>query len=191
MKSNKMKTLKLFFFGIALMLSVASQAQVSVSVNIGSPPLWGPAGYTEVRYYYLPALEAFYDIQTSMFIYYQGNVWVHRQYLPTRYRNYDLYTGYKVVMVDYRGDAPYKNFGEYKSRYARGYRGETQKTIGVNPGRGNSGAKNSNPGNQRKKETGNGNGKNATPSINRDNSHGNEKYAPSNQSHGGGHGKKK
>lgn len=35
-----------------------------------------------------------------------------------------------------------KNFGEYKLKYARGYRGEVQKTIGANPGLGNSRKKN-------------------------------------------------
>jgi hypothetical protein len=29
-------------------------SQVSVNVNIGSPPLWGPSGYSNIDYYYLP-----------------------------------------------------------------------------------------------------------------------------------------
>src|SRR5436309_11349007 len=125
-----MKVLKLIVIGVVLFLGSEVQAQVSVNVSIGTPPPWGPVGYTEVRYYYLPDVEAYYDVQSSMFIYYGGGVWVHRKYLPTRYRNYDLYGGYKVVMSDYRGDAPYSNFNEYKARYARGYRGEVQKTNG-------------------------------------------------------------
>jgi len=69
-----MKTLNILITGALLVLTIAVQAQVSVSVNIGSPPPWGPAGYTEVRYYYLPDVEAYYDVQTSMFIYYGGGV---------------------------------------------------------------------------------------------------------------------
>jgi len=151
--------LQLIFFGTFLLISNAGQAQVSVNVNIGSPPPWGPVGYTEVRYYYLPDVEAYYDVQTSMFIYFGGGVWVHRSYLPSRYRNYDLYGGYKVVMTDYRGDAPYNNFREYKTRYARGYHGEAQRTIGERPGRGNSGAKKSHEGNNGNNGNGRGNGK--------------------------------
>ena len=81
-----MKTLKLILLviGMLFLRSISAKAQVSVSVNIGTPPMWGPVGYTEVRYYYLPAVEAYYDVESSMFIYYNGGVWVHRTYLPGR-----------------------------------------------------------------------------------------------------------
>src|SRR5687768_15719787 len=133
-----MRTLKLILIGMAFFLAKSTQAQVEVNVNIGSPPQWGPVGYTEVRYYYLPDVEAYYDIQSSMFIYYSGGVWIHKTYLPRRYRSYDLYGGYKVVMTDYYGDTPHIHFKEYKNKYAKGYRGQSQKTIGQKPGKGNS-----------------------------------------------------
>ena len=133
-----MKTLKLIVFGIMLTLACSLQGQISVRLNIGSPPAWGPAGYSDVRYYYLPDVEAYYDVQTSMFIYMSGNRWIRRSYLPARYRDYDLYNGYKVVMHDYRGNAPYYNFRDYRVRYNRGYRGDAQRNIGERPGRGNS-----------------------------------------------------
>lgn len=132
-----MKVLKLIVAGFILFLTNAANAQVSVNVNIGTPPLWGPVGYTEVRYYYLPDVEAYYDVQTSMFIYYGGGVWLHRTYLPSRYRNYDLYNGYKVVIVDYHGDNPNVYYNTHKIKYAKGYRGSPQKTIGSHPGKGN------------------------------------------------------
>lgn len=133
-----MKPLKLFLLGTALFLAFASQAQVSVNVNIGAPPMWGPVGYSNVQYYYLPDVEAYYDVPSSMFIYQSGGVWIHRTYLPTRYRNYDLYSGYKVVMTDYHGSKPYINHNNYKIKYAKGYRGPVQHNIGVKPGHGNS-----------------------------------------------------
>jgi hypothetical protein len=129
-----MKTLKIMIIAMAFLFSGAANAQVSVHINIGTPPPWGPVGYTEVRYYYLPDIEAYYDINTAMFIYYDGGVWIHRTYLPVRYENYDLYYGYKVVMTDYRGDAPYTTFSTYKVKYKKGYRGKPQKTFGNNPG---------------------------------------------------------
>lgn len=131
-----MKTLKfiLIIIGILVLRSISAGAQISVSVNVGSQPMWGPVGYTEVRYYYLPAVEAYYDVESSMFIYYSRGVWVHRTYLPGRYRNYDLYNGYKVVMTDYRGNAPYVHFSDHKKKYYRDYRGGSQKTIGNRPG---------------------------------------------------------
>lgn len=113
------------------------QAQISVNLNLGLPPLWGPAGYSDARYYYLPDVEAYYDVQASMFVYPVGGRWVHRANLPLRYRNYDLYSGYKVVMTDYRGNTPYTHFTEHKAKYARGFHGEAQRNIGERPGKGN------------------------------------------------------
>ena len=129
-----MKNLKLIVFGISLFLTGTIQAQVLVNVNIGSPPNWGPAGYADnVRYYYLPDVEAYYDIQNAMFIYDGGSgIWIHRAHLPFQYRNYDLYGGYKVVMVDYWGNYPYSHHKEYKIKYAHGYRGPEQRNIGNN-----------------------------------------------------------
>jgi hypothetical protein len=46
-----MKKFKLLALGIVLVYSRIS-AQVSVNVNIGSPPAWGPSGYAETEYYY-------------------------------------------------------------------------------------------------------------------------------------------
>lgn len=136
-----MKALKLVVLGILLFFAISGQAQISVNVNLGTPPQWGPAGYTNVQYYYLPDVEAYYDVPSSQFIYLNGGTWVRRANLPGKYRNYDLYNGYKVVMTDYRGNAPYAHFKDYKVKYAKGYKGHPQKNIGQKPGKGNSGAK--------------------------------------------------
>lgn len=127
--------------GVMLLLSVTLKAQFSVNVTLGSPPMWGPAGYDQVRYYYLPDVEAYYDVQTSMFIYNTGGRWRHHKSLPYRYRNYDLYGGYKVVMNDYHGNSPYSNYRQDRAKYARGYRGQEQRNIGERPGNRNSGGR--------------------------------------------------
>jgi hypothetical protein len=133
-----MRVLKFIIIKVLLFSAIAVQSQVTVNVNIGSPPLWGPVGYTEVRYYYLPDVESYYDVHASQFICFVDGAWVHRAHLPSRYKSYDLYGGYKVVMTDYHGTAPYVHFKDHKSKYAKGYRGPEQKTIGEKPGKGNS-----------------------------------------------------
>ena len=168
-----MKILKLFLFTTALFLTTVIHAQVSVNVNVGTPPLWGPVGYSEVQYYYLPDVEAYYDVPSSNFIYLDRGIWVHRTYLPTRYRHYDLYHGYKVVMTDYHGNTPYTHYKEYKYKYAKGYRGPAQKNIGERPNH-------NNRGNMHKENHGNGN--NGKHSYDRNNDHGNNK----NSNHGNG-----
>lgn len=125
-----MKTVKLFALVLILTFAGSAQGQLSVNVHIGTPPSWGPSGYNGVRYYYLPDIESYYDVQNSMFIYMSGNRWIHSRNLPGRYRNYDLNRGYKVVMTDYHGNTPYVNFRDHRSRYAKGYRGPEQHNNG-------------------------------------------------------------
>jgi hypothetical protein len=160
-----MKTLKLLLVGILFMTSIFSQAQISVNVNIGTPPSWGPAGYSNIEYYYLPDVQAYYDIRNSQFIYFGGGQWVRSGYLPRQYRNYDLYHGYKVVLNDYHGSRPYTNYNSHKVIYYKGYRGKPQKNIGSNHydkheqsnnGHENNGHENNDHGNN---EKGHGNGK--------------------------------
>ena len=144
-----MKSLKYFFIGIAFITLSTLHAQVSVNVNIGSPPSWGPVGYTDVRYYYLPDLEMYYDINQSSYIYISNGRWIRSRNLPRAYRNYDLYNEYKVVLNDYRGNSPYDNYKDHKIKYGKGYKGKPQKTIGQKPGKGN---------NKEHKNNGHGNG---------------------------------
>ena len=127
-----MRTLKLIAIGIILFASSTLQAQVSINVNIGTAPSWGPVGYENVDYYYLPDVEAYYDIRATQFIYFGGGRWIRSRQLPNQYRNYDLYNGYKVVLNDYRGSRPYNNFRNHKTKYYRGYHGREQRNIGYN-----------------------------------------------------------
>jgi hypothetical protein len=100
----------------------SSKAQVSVNVNIGSQPMWGPAGYSSVDYYYLPDIECYYYVPRQQFVYLSGPSWVFSASLPARYRGYDLYGGYKVVC---EGPRPYMHYREHRVSYARyrDYRG--------------------------------------------------------------------
>ncbi|PXY47063.1 hypothetical protein [Flavobacterium hydrophilum] len=128
-----MKTIKIAIVGLFLIFANATQAQVSINVNIGTPPAWGPVGYSEMEYYYLPDIEAYYDVRASQFIYFGGGRWVRTTYLPRHYRNYDLYSGYKVVLNDYHGRTPYKYFDRHKVKYYKGYHGAPQRCYKPRP----------------------------------------------------------
>ena len=163
-----MKTLKLIIAGIILFASANTmQAQVSVNVNIGSPPAWGPAGYSAVDYYYLPDVEAYYDVRATQFIYFGGGKWIRSRNLPNQYRNYNLYNGYKVVLNDYHGSRPYSNFKTHKAKYYKGYKGKPQKSIGSNR---------SNANKVYKSNGNNGNGNNGNKGGKGNNGHGNGKH---------------
>jgi len=134
-----MKTIKLLIVGLLFFAASSIQAQVSVNVNIGTPnvnihvgtpPVWGPVGYDEVEYYYLPDIQVYYDIRLEQYIYFGNGKWIRSRYLPSRCRNYDLYHGYKVVLTDYHGHAPYTYYNTHKVKYYKGYKGKPQKNRG-------------------------------------------------------------
>ena len=111
-----MEKVKLFILGTFLLVFSFSQAQVSVNVNIGSPPVWGPTVTTE-EYYYLPDIDSYYDIHQSQFIYLNNGVWIRSRSLPRRYRSYNLNTGYVVALNDYHGHNPYTHYKNHRVKY--------------------------------------------------------------------------
>lgn len=102
--------------GFAFVNTAKAQVSVGVNINIGDQPEWGPSGYDYAEYYYMPAIETYYYIPRRQFVYFSGNRWVFSSSLPTRYSNYDLYSGYKVVL---RPNDSYKHFTDHRVRYAR------------------------------------------------------------------------
>lgn len=121
---------KLVFALVLFMSAFFAQAQVSISLNIGTPPSWGPEGNDNSRYYYLPDIDTYYDVTRSQYIYDNNGRWIRESRLPAKYRRYDLYSGYKVVLNDYRGDAPYAYHKKHRENYPKGYHGKPQKNRG-------------------------------------------------------------
>ncbi|MFI5138089.1 MAG: hypothetical protein ACHQIM_09690 [Sphingobacteriales bacterium] len=102
-------------FSCIFVKTAEAQIHFSVGVNIGLQPAWGPVGYDHADYYYMPDMGVYYSVPAHQYIYFQNNVWVHRPYLPQRYRNHDLYHCYKVVINDRN---PWERDHEYHNRYA-------------------------------------------------------------------------
>ena len=91
-----------------------AQVQVSVNVNIDAQPAWGPTGYDHADFYYMPDIEAYYNVSQHQFVYLDGGRWIFAAALPERCRDYDLYRGYKVVINDPR---PWLHHDVYRTRY--------------------------------------------------------------------------
>jgi hypothetical protein len=107
-----------------LSVKIAS-AQISLSINIGSQPDWGPTGYDHADYYYMPDIDSYYDINAHQYIYLNNNAWVHTNTLPPRYSNYDIYHGYKVVVNQ---PTPWVHNDVIRQKYAS-YRGRRDQTV--------------------------------------------------------------
>lgn len=116
-KNRHMNKISLFFAVCAFCFITAdAQAQVRVTVNIGTQPEWGPTGYDRVDYYYLPDIETYYYVPQHQFIYLDAGRWVFAASLPARCSGYDLYRGYKVVINDPR---PWMRHDVYRARYVQ------------------------------------------------------------------------
>jgi hypothetical protein len=102
-----------------------AQIHLNVGINIGSQPDWGPTGYDHVDYYYMPDIDAYYDINAHQYVYYNNNVWVHTASLPPRYANYDVYHGYKVVVNEH---TPWVHNDVYRKKYTS-YKGRHDQTV--------------------------------------------------------------
>lgn len=92
---------------------------VSVGVEI-SIPTWAPH-YTDVRavqYYYLPDIEAYYDVWNDQYVYLNNGVWVYSRALPPMYADYDLYAGH-VIILEKGIHNPWLRHRMYVSHYPR------------------------------------------------------------------------
>lgn len=103
-----------------------AQIRVSFRANIGVQPVWGPTGYDYAQYYYMPDIDVFYNVPNRQYVYQERGRWIFATSLPYRYRDYDFYSSYKVVIND---DArPYRNADIYRTKYA-GYRGRHDQEV--------------------------------------------------------------
>lgn len=98
-----------------MMGTVDAQLSISFGFNLDRQPSWGPTGYDQVEYYYLPDIEVYYNVPRHLFFYYDRGIWIGRSTLPLRYRGYDLYRSYKVVVNE---RTPYRNHEMYREKYS-------------------------------------------------------------------------
>ena len=101
----------------AFLVNASTQAQVSVNVNFGTPPVWAPAEPVASQYYYLPDIDTYYDVPAQRFIYVRNGQWVRAQKLPARFNGYNLRTGQVVYLTDYRGKSPFTYHKKHKIKY--------------------------------------------------------------------------
>lgn len=120
-----MKYFKKISIGLSLIFSIyviqgcGPSAYVSTDVHYTNP-VWAPAYYPGVRYYYLPDIETYYDLSDQEFVYLNGGQWLFSPMLPSIYSNYDLYNGFAVAL-NVRVYHPWLHHEYYISHYPRYY----------------------------------------------------------------------
>lgn len=176
---------KLIVLGLlfsSIFICQQANAQVSVTINVGSQPDWGPVGYDYVDYYYMPDIDAYYYVPQKQYIYLESNRWVFAHSLPSRLRWYDPYHGYKVVVNEPK---PYLHHETYRARYGK-YKGSGGPQQVIIRDSHDNRYKNNQPG--RSEHHDNGNGKNNGNGNEGKHEHGNQ--GGNGRGHGNGHGKK-
>lgn len=115
---------------IMLMTGIHNITYAQTSAKSTMQPMWGPAGYHQADYYYLPDIEAYYSVTSHQFIFLSNGRWLYSSTLPKQFKNYDLYSGYKVVINKPR---PFLNFSEDRQLYAK-FKNQKGKQILIRDG---------------------------------------------------------
>ena len=132
-KNTIMKISKFLPIAIIFIASNSTQAQTETTTTTATTkmtlPDWGVAGQDNATYYYLPATETYYDIRKGEYVYLQDGQWTRTTTMPTTYKDYNLYDGYKVVLTD--ENEPFADYENMKVKYAKDFKGDPQKTYKV------------------------------------------------------------
>lgn len=107
-----MKPIKKVFLLVLFFASFISNAQATEEKTTATE-----AKATELRYYYYPNIEAYFDLQEKTYLYKDKGEWVEAAELPKNYGGYSLYNKVKVNITDYDGDEPYLLIDAHKKKF--------------------------------------------------------------------------
>ncbi|WP_309641633.1 hypothetical protein [Flavobacterium sp.] len=82
-----------------------------------STPLFNPVTNCQLRYYYFPNLEAYFDTQKSIYYYKENGKWITAEEIPDGYRGYSIYNKATVYITDYDDDYPCQFIEIHKKKY--------------------------------------------------------------------------
>ncbi|MBS1633255.1 MAG: hypothetical protein JST10_11860 [Bacteroidetes bacterium] len=109
----------LITFSVYILSGCAPGSYVSANIQYTNPG-WAPAYYPGVRYYYLPDIEAYYDLSDQDFVYLDNGQWLFSPTLPPIYSSFNLNNCF-VVALNARVYHPWLHHQYYVSHYPRYY----------------------------------------------------------------------
>ncbi len=99
-----------------LLVGNQTNAQEKNSVAIGSESN-SIATNNTVKYQYYPNLEAYFNTETSEFIYKEKGEWKTAKEIPSGFRGYSIFNNYRVNITDYFDDKPYEKLANHKKQF--------------------------------------------------------------------------
>jgi hypothetical protein len=106
----------IILISIVLFCCYAGFAQ-RVKNSENATPLFNPVTNCQLRYYYFPNLEAYFDTQKSIYYYKENGEWITAEEIPDGYRGYSFYNKITVYIKDYDDDYPYQFIEIHKKKF--------------------------------------------------------------------------
>jgi hypothetical protein len=80
-----------------------------------------------VRYYYYPNLDAYFDLQNSVYIYQsKEGEWVKSAQMSSGYRGYSIYNNTRYEVTDYNGDKPFTKLEQHQKLFPKKFSSKRQ-----------------------------------------------------------------
>lgn len=124
-----MKNLKFTLIAFFLIAVSAANAQTAVTE---APKSSDPVTNCELRYYYFPNLEAYFDTKKNIYYFKQQGEWITASDIPTGYRGYSLFNKCRVAITDYDDEDPTQFINLHKKQYPYAPNGKIKNMMAVN-----------------------------------------------------------
>jgi len=111
-----MKNITYLVLGMMLFSFNLSEAQVQLdTIYIRKKAV--PTTFVEVRYYYYPNLEAYFDTKVAMYLFKQDGKWIKSETINSSYRGYSVKNGAYVMLKNFSEDEPFNYIDEHRRTY--------------------------------------------------------------------------
>ncbi len=119
--------MKKLMSSIVLMLFLIHSSYSQKSIRkVESQQLIDPISNCQLRYYYYPNIEAYFDTQKKIYFYKENTIWVEGDEIPEGYRGYSLYNRVFVYINDYDDDIVTQFIDIHKKKFPYTKKGNIQ-----------------------------------------------------------------
>ena len=113
-----MKTTLLITFGILLfplqIVKAQDKADMTLDIQIEKNT---PSNYVDVRYYYFPNMQAYFDTKRALYLIKENGVWTTSETIDFTTRGYCARNGAYEMIKDYTGDDPQQFLAVHKLKF--------------------------------------------------------------------------
>lgn len=114
---------------MSMTFAASAQTSVNPDLSLEAQSIIDEGAINNIRYYYYPNLQAYFDTDTGTYLYIKNSEWVEANEIPKGLRGYSLMNGQRVAITDYAGDEPYNVFSKHKEMYPANYNAKRQAPV--------------------------------------------------------------